>query len=291
MGALQHVFVQVGGLCMLVQHDRKLFVLMPRMEHVGHRHCQFLHVNDPYANGGGLWSLKGGTLDLSSLSNRGRPQSTADTVLEASRWTGNSPVTASHLQGTGSPSGRLAARVILPLSSQPFKELGKPAELMLVGPGMPIGPVKSHGRVGIHIAVSGNLDELRIPWPGVTLTPDARGSVELTLLNMRPKDLGEDPSASNQVPCCTTWRRTSPYSTLGEKRRQPCMLPTGASPATRRVPATRTASPPLSSRFRAGDSISRAARKTLLCSSRSIPTPARSGVDAPPPIPADDIGG
>jgi len=64
MPKLEHLWVQVAGLCMLVQHDKRVYVLMPSMNHHDHVHCTFLHVSKRFTEKDTLLGISHQAIEL-----------------------------------------------------------------------------------------------------------------------------------------------------------------------------------------------------------------------------------
>jgi hypothetical protein len=191
MPKLEHLWVQVAGLCMIVQHDKRVYVLMPSMNHHDHVHCTFLHVSKRFTAKDTLLGISRKAIELPLTSNG--VEQPMEHVLEVSKETDQSPVKVNGL-AANPVFGDLDARVSLPLATEPFRALGETAILTLrYSDGTPEKQVTSHGRIGVKIDLDDGPDELKIPGTGITLVPDAGGNVEITILNVRPKDLGRPP--------------------------------------------------------------------------------------------------
>lgn len=192
MAVVKTLYVQVGGLCMIVQEDNpaRLSLLLPTFNHPNHLHCPYLIVSREYAGRDELVSLSGRSLDLSVLGSGGRVQPLPSAVLHVTRTARPDPVQVDpHWLSDARPSGALAARVRLPLSAEPIHALGSPADLEVHHANGAHEQVRVHGRVGIEIAVDGGASSLPLRDLGLELKPDANGAIELGILNVRPKDL------------------------------------------------------------------------------------------------------
>ncbi len=189
MPKVRTLYIQVGGLCMLVQRMdlERLVVLMPSHTRPNHLHCPYLHAAPGFTGGREVLKRVEGVLDLGGLSTSGGRQDLDGVVLDASHATGGSPVRGEYMENP--PAGALVTRIVLPLAAAEFQPLGEQAELHLHA-GSDHEVVYSYGRVGIRIDLDDALDALEIPRLGVRLLPDDNDSVELAFLNVRPKDLG-----------------------------------------------------------------------------------------------------
>ena len=188
--------VQFGGLCMLVQRTtggpRGLYVLMPRMEHPGHRHCQYLHCEADFIQSGKntLKVIRGEVVDWKDVSSSGSIQDYQEHALEISKYPDVPAVPVDNQWLRGNVGECLAARIELPLPRQPFLFLGDPAELDVPDPANPTGPgIKrnAHGRVVVNIVPDHQVDSL--PVAGETLVPDKDGLLQVSFLNVPPKHL------------------------------------------------------------------------------------------------------
>ena len=195
MGDLKQIYVQVGGLCMITEFENQLRILMPAANHDGMRHCPYLHVPQEFDGGGAMkplgttWSTR--VLDLSGLKANGtsQPFKGLGLVVEASALNNDSKVQERFLKRRPNKTD-LLARVHLPLASQPFVGLGEKADLTCKGSSGEV-PLSGYGRIGILIQVTEDIDVLEIPMLNLSITPiDNR--VEITLLNIRPKDWGKE---------------------------------------------------------------------------------------------------
>lgn len=216
MPVVKTLYVQVGGLCMIVpeRNPERLSLLMPTFNHPNHLHCPYLHVSreygrrlrsvtpgadstqgtgagkDPNAGVGILASLSGRMLDLSGIGSGGDVQPLPDFVLDVSATAGPAPVPVDpRWLTTNTASGPLASRVRLPLSAKDIENLGGRADLEVHYRDGRCWPISTCGRVGIEIAVDGAPPTLPIQELDIELVPDENDAVELAILNVRPKDL------------------------------------------------------------------------------------------------------
>lgn len=192
MGELKKIYVQVAGLCMITQYQNQIRVLMPAVNHDGQRHWPFLHVPQEFDGGGCIKRLGASyferVLDLSDLKTKnGAYRSISGLVIDTAHLTAGTKVQKRFLENH--PRGDLQARVHLPLASASFVGLGDSAKLLSKRGSNP-GRFEGYGRVGIEIDVDDTVDVLEIPMLNLSITP-IQNRVELTLLNIRPKDWGK----------------------------------------------------------------------------------------------------
>lgn len=196
MTDISSLYIQVGGLCLVVQQPsrKRLYVLLPDLEQGSDQtHCCFLHVSAAYSDRNRLERIRDQSIDLSTLAVK-KPdvRSFTNVALPVSKLAGRRAL-ATYLDDPIDAAGPLGARIVLPLPSDRFQPLGKRAAITVFPKNQPQGTYVAYGRLGIRYDLVRPVASLTVPGVNVPLKADSHGAVELALLNIRPQDLGEKP--------------------------------------------------------------------------------------------------